>query len=91
MCHAWILWLSFSSKELQTPQTLQQKIYIYILYMQKKSDLERELKQVYHFKYLGSVHTRELKMRIAMAKEACNRIILLLTSKLNIELRKKKK
>ena len=39
----------------------------------------RELKEVYHFKYLGSVLTRdgfctrEIKMRIAIAKEAFNR------------------
>ena len=33
--------------------------------------------------------TREIKMRIVMAKEAFNRKISLLTSKLNIELRKK--
>jgi hypothetical protein len=33
--------------------------------------------------------TREIKMRITIAKEAFNRKILLLTSKLNIRLRKK--
>jgi len=33
--------------------------------------------------------TREIKMRIAIVREAFNRKILLLTSKLNIELRKK--
>ena len=33
--------------------------------------------------------TREIEMRIAIAKEACNRKISLLTNKLNIELRKK--
>ena len=33
--------------------------------------------------------TREIKMRTAIAKEAFNRKISLLTSKLNIELRKK--
>ena len=55
----------------------------------------RELKEVDHFKCLGSVLTRdgycirEIKMRIATAKEAFNRKISLLTSKLNIELRKK--
>ena len=49
----------------------------------------RELKEVDHFKYLGSVLTRsgyctrEIKMRIAIAK------ISFLTSKLNIELKKK--
>jgi hypothetical protein len=32
---------------------------------------------------------REIKMRIAIPKEACNRILLLLTNKLNIELKKK--
>ena len=53
-----------------------------------------ELKEVDHFKYLGSVLTRddyctrEIKMRIAIAKEAFNRKISLLTSKLNNELRK---
>ena len=49
----------------------------------------RELKEVDHFKYLGSLLTREIKMRIAIAKEACNRKMSLLTSKLNIELKKK--
>ena len=52
-----------------------------------------ELKEVDHFKYLGSVLTRdgyctrEIKMRIA--KEAFNRKMSLLTSKLNIKLKKK--
>ena len=47
------------------------------------------------FKYLANVlirHgycTREIKMRIANAKKAFNRKISLLTSKLNIELRKR--
>ena len=55
----------------------------------------RELKEVDHFKYLGSVLTRdgyctrEIKMRIVIAKEAFNRKISLLNSKLNFELRKK--
>ena len=55
----------------------------------------RELKEVDHFKYLGSVLTRdgyctrEIKMRIVIAKEAFNRTMSLLTSKLNIELKKK--
>jgi hypothetical protein len=55
----------------------------------------RELKEVDYFKYLGSVLTRDgycakqIKMRIVIAKEAFNRKISLLTSKLNIELRKK--
>ena len=55
----------------------------------------RELKEVYHFKYLGSVLTRdgyctrEIKMRIAIVKEAFKRKMSLLTSKLNIELKKK--
>ena len=55
----------------------------------------RELKEVDHFKYLGSVLTRdgyctrEIKMRIAIAKEAFNRKMSLLTSKLNIGLKKK--
>ena len=55
----------------------------------------RELKEVDHFKYLGSVLTgdgyctREIKMNIAIAKEAFNRKISLLTNKLNIELGKK--
>ena len=46
-------------------------------------------------KYLGSMLTRdgyctrEVKMRIVIAKEAFNRKMSLLTSKLNIELRKK--
>ena len=55
-----------------------------------------ELKEVDNFKNLGSVLTgssnctREIKMRIAMAKEAFNRKKKsLLTSKLNIELKKK--
>ena len=55
----------------------------------------RELKEVDHFKYLGSVLTRdgyctrEIKMRIAIAKEAFNRKMSLLTRKLNNELEKK--
>ena len=50
----------------------------------------RELKEVDHFKYLGSVLirdgycTREIKMRIDFAKKAFNRKMSLLTSKLNI-------
>ena len=49
----------------------------------------RELKEVGHFTYLGSVQARdgyctsEIKMRIAIAKEAFNRKMSLLTSKLN--------
>jgi hypothetical protein len=52
----------------------------------------RELKEVDHFKYLGSVLTRdcyfprEIKVRIAVAKEAFNKKISLLTSKLSIKL-----
>ena len=55
----------------------------------------RELKQVDHFMYLGSVLsrdgycTREIMMRIVMAKEAFNRKISLSTCKPNIDLRKK--
>ena len=55
----------------------------------------RELKDVDHFKYFGSVLikdgycTREIKVRIAMAKETLNRKISLLTSKISIELRNK--
>jgi hypothetical protein len=55
----------------------------------------RELKEVNHFKYLGNVLrrdsycTREIKMRISIAKEAFNRKISLSASKLNIEPRKK--
>ena len=55
----------------------------------------RELKKVYHFKYIGSVLTRdgyctkEIEMRIYVVKEAFNRKISLLISKLNIELRNK--
>ena len=55
----------------------------------------RELKEGNHFNYLGSVLTRDsyctrqIKMRIFIAKEAFNREISLLTSKLNIELKKK--
>ena len=55
----------------------------------------RELTEVDHFKYIESVLTRnnyctsEIKMGIAIAKEAFNRKVSLLTSKLNIELRKK--
>ena len=54
-----------------------------------------ELKEVVHSKYLGSVLTidghctREIKMRIAIAKEAFNRKMSLLTGKLCIELKKK--
>ena len=55
----------------------------------------RELKEVDHFKYLVGVLTRdgyctrEIKMRNAIAKEAFNRKMSLLTSKVNIELKKK--
>ena len=55
----------------------------------------RELKEVDHFKYLGSVLTgdgyctREIKMGISTAEEAFNRKISLLTNELNIELGKK--
>ena len=55
----------------------------------------RELKEVDHFKYLGSALTRdgyctrEIKIRIAIAKEAFNRKISLLTSKLKIKLKNK--
>jgi hypothetical protein len=55
----------------------------------------RELIEVDHFKYLRSVLTRDgycsrqINMSIAIAKEAFNGKISLLTRKLNIELRKK--
>ena len=55
----------------------------------------RELKEFDYFKYLGNVLTRDgyctkkIKMRIVTAKEAFNRKMSLLTSKLNIELKKK--
>ena len=55
----------------------------------------REIEEVDHFKYLGSVLTRdgycirENKMIHVIAKEAFNTKISLLTSKLNIELRTK--
>ena len=55
----------------------------------------RELKEVDHCKYLGSVLTRdgyctrEIKMRISIDKEEFNRKMSLLTSKLNNELKKK--
>ena len=55
----------------------------------------RELKEIVNFTYLGSVLTRdgyctrEIKMRIAIAKKAFNRNMSLLTCKLNIELNKK--
>ena len=55
----------------------------------------RELKEADHFKYFQNVLTkdvyctRKFKTRIVMAKEAFYRKIALLTSKLNIELRKK--
>ena len=57
----------------------------------------RELTKVDRFKYLGSVLTRgrgsyctrEIKMRIVISKEAFNRKMSLLKSKLNIELKKK--
>ena len=55
----------------------------------------RKLKEVDHSKYLGIVLTRDgyctrkIKLRIAIAKEVFNRKISLLTSKLNIDFRKK--
>ena len=49
----------------------------------------RELKQVDHFKCLGSVLTREIKTRTDMAKEVFSRKISPLTSKLNVKLGKK--
>ena len=57
--------------------------------------INRELKEVDDFKYLGSVLirddncTKEIKMRIIIAKEEFNWKISLLKSKLNIELRRK--
>ena len=51
--------------------------------------------KIHHFKYIGIVLTRdgyctrELKMRIVIVKEAFNRKLSLLTSKLNIEIKKK--
>ena len=50
-----------------------------------------ELKEVDLFKYFGCdcYCTREMKMRIAMTKEAFDRKISLLKSKLSIGLRKK--
>jgi hypothetical protein len=53
----------------------------------------RELKKVDHFKYLGSVLTRDgyctMEIKMSIAKEAFNRKMSLLTSKLNNELKKK--
>ena len=55
----------------------------------------RELKEVDHFKYLESVLardaycTKEIKIRIGIAKEEFNRKLSLLTNKLTIELKKK--
>ena len=54
----------------------------------------RQLKEVDHFRYLRSVLKRdgycirEIKMRIVIAKVTFNRKMSLLTSKLNIELKK---
>jgi hypothetical protein len=61
---------------------------LYIVY-------NRELKEVDHSKHHGSVLTRdgyctrEIKMRIVIAKEAFNTKMSLLTSKLNIGLKKR--
>ena len=52
----------------------------------------RQLKAVGHFQYLGRVLTRDgycTREIIAIAKEAFNRQMSLLSSKLNIELKKK--
>ena len=55
----------------------------------------RELKEADHFKYPGHVLTRdgyctrEINTRVTMAKQAFNRKISFLTSKLIIELKKK--
>ena len=53
----------------------------------------RELKEFHRFKYLvptrGGYCTREIKMRIVIEEEAFNRKESLLTSKLNIQLKKK--
>ena len=55
----------------------------------------KKLREVHHFKYLGSVltrdgySTREIKIRIAIVKEAFNRKLSLWTNKVNIELTKK--
>ena len=57
--------------------------------------IHRGFKEVEHFNYLFSVITRdgyctrEIKMRVAIAKEAFNRKMSLLTNKLDIELKKK--
>ena len=54
----------------------------------------RELKELDHYKYLGSLKTRdgyctrEIKMRIAIAKEAFNKKILLLISTLTLNSRR---
>jgi hypothetical protein len=54
---------------------------------------KREVKEIDNFKYLKNVLTRygyctkDIKMGIAMVKEAFNRKILLLTRKLDIDLR----
>ena len=53
----------------------------------------RELKEIDHFEYHGSVLTgdgyctRKIKMRIAIAKEVFNRKMPHLINKLNIEMR----
>ena len=57
--------------------------------------VNNRLKEVDHFKYFGSVltrdgyYTRKIKMRIVNAKEAFNRKMSLSKSNLNIELKKK--
>ena len=57
--------------------------------------IKTELKEGDHFKYLGSMltrdgyYTKDIKTRIAMVIEAFNTEMLFLRSKLNTELRKK--
>ena len=68
------------------------KVVFHIVALFIKID-NREVKEVDHIKYLGTVVTRdgyctrEIKMRISMAKEAFNRKISLLIRKLKIELK----
>ena len=62
--------------------------------MRKNNFVVNLVKEIDHFKYLGSVLTRdgyctrEIKMRLAIAKEAFNRKILFLTSKLTFNSRR---
>jgi hypothetical protein len=82
-----MLWNGSERKETSLMRSSRQPSQVQIMTDQK------QLKNVEHFNYLGSVITdirctREIKSRIVMAKTAFNRKKTLFTSKLDLNLRK---